>query len=175
VPRKSNKKYRICTDSIAKTAGTTKRSTWSLAAKSRYDRCLKKVGKKQTNEGVISAKLAWEKTLRKRRTRPQHGTGGTGELTGQTAANPVVGGKRMQVSHTVYDRIGDLIKETIGASFAKGFMGEPTDPKKPGRKKEPKAPGALARAVRSTLTGENPYTAGTQSTKFKHTPTETTT
>ena len=38
-----SKKYRICTDSIAKTAGTTKRSEWSKAAKKRYDRCLKKV------------------------------------------------------------------------------------------------------------------------------------
>ena len=36
-------KYKVCTDSIAKTAGTPKRSTWSPSAKDRYDRCLKKV------------------------------------------------------------------------------------------------------------------------------------
>jgi endonuclease YncB( thermonuclease family) len=36
-------KYKVCTDSIAKTAGTPKRSTWSSSAKDRYDRCLKKV------------------------------------------------------------------------------------------------------------------------------------
>ena len=36
-------KYKVCTDSIAKTAGTPKRSTWGPAAKGRYDRCLKKV------------------------------------------------------------------------------------------------------------------------------------
>jgi len=39
----SSFKYKVCTDSIAKTAGTTKRGTWSPAAKGRYDRCLKKV------------------------------------------------------------------------------------------------------------------------------------
>ena len=38
-------KYKVCTDSIAKTAGTPKRSDWSSAAKARYDRCLKKVKK----------------------------------------------------------------------------------------------------------------------------------
>jgi hypothetical protein len=36
-------KYRVCTDSIAKTAGTPKRSKWGKAAKRRYDRCLSKV------------------------------------------------------------------------------------------------------------------------------------
>jgi hypothetical protein len=41
----SSFKYRVCTDSIAKTAGTPKRSKWSSAAKARYDRCLKKVKK----------------------------------------------------------------------------------------------------------------------------------
>jgi len=39
----SSFKYKVCTDSIAKTAGTTKRSTWGKDAKRRYDRCLKKV------------------------------------------------------------------------------------------------------------------------------------
>ena len=42
--KKSNSfKYKVCTDSIAKTAGTQKRSAWSPPAKNRYDRCLKKV------------------------------------------------------------------------------------------------------------------------------------
>jgi plasmid stabilization system protein ParE len=138
--RRSSKKYRICTDSIAKTAGTTKRSTWSPAAKSRYDRCLKKVDEKQTNEGVKAAERAWQKTLRKRSTMPQHGTGGTRELTGQTASNSVVGGKRMQVSHTVYARIGGLIREfslpvsvRATARAARNLLqrDDPTAPKKP--------------------------------------------
>ena len=48
---RGGKKYRICTDSIAKTAGTPKRSTWSPAAKSRYARCLRKVeNNKHINE-----------------------------------------------------------------------------------------------------------------------------
>jgi hypothetical protein len=46
----SSFKYRVCTDSIAKTAGTTKRSTWSKGAKRRYDRCLDKV-----EEGVFGS------------------------------------------------------------------------------------------------------------------------
>jgi len=139
VPKRSSRKYRICTDSIAKTAGTPKRSTWSPAAKSRYDRCLKKVDEKQTNEVVQAAKLRWEKTLRRRKFQKQHGTGGTTELTGQTAANPTIGGKRMQVSHTVYDRIGGLIREfslpvsvRATARAAKKYVqGDPTAPKKP--------------------------------------------
>tara|TARA_R110001599_G_scaffold278933_2_gene480250 strand:- start:3742 stop:4023 length:282 start_codon:yes stop_codon:yes gene_type:complete len=45
----SSFKYRVCTDSIAKTAGTTKRSTWSKGAKRRYDRCLKKVTESRGN------------------------------------------------------------------------------------------------------------------------------
>ena len=45
----SSFKYRVCTDSIAKTAGTTKRSTWSKGAKRRYDRCLKKVTESMGN------------------------------------------------------------------------------------------------------------------------------
>jgi hypothetical protein len=45
----SSFKYRVCTDSIAKTAGTTKRSTWSKGAKRRYDRCLKKVTESKGN------------------------------------------------------------------------------------------------------------------------------
>ena len=45
----SSFKYRVCTDSIAKTAGTPKRSKWSKAAKRRYDRCLKKVTESREN------------------------------------------------------------------------------------------------------------------------------
>ena len=48
--------YAICTDSIAKTAGTTKRSEWSEAAKERYDRCIKDV-KKESVEGNPMNKL----------------------------------------------------------------------------------------------------------------------
>lgn len=40
---KKSKKYRVCTVSIGKTAGTQDRSEWSEEEKERYDRCLKKV------------------------------------------------------------------------------------------------------------------------------------
>lgn len=36
-------KFRICTDSIAKTEGTTERSKWSSDAEKRYKRCKKHV------------------------------------------------------------------------------------------------------------------------------------
>lgn len=119
--RRSSRKYRICTDSIAHTAGTTKRSTWSPAAKSRYDRCLRKVeNNKYTNEqsptkptgpvgsptaNLASAKfsrdLSRQTTLTQRRTYRQE------------KAPTVIGGKKvgMEASHTVYDRIGALISE----------------------------------------------------------------
>jgi hypothetical protein len=39
--------YAICTDSIAKTAGTTERSEWSDSANDRYEKCIKNLkGKK---------------------------------------------------------------------------------------------------------------------------------
>ena len=41
--RKEKNEFAICTDSIAKTEGTSKRSKWSADAKARYDRCLKHV------------------------------------------------------------------------------------------------------------------------------------
>ena len=37
--------WAICTDSIAKTAGTTERSEWSEAEMERYERCVKDVKK----------------------------------------------------------------------------------------------------------------------------------
>ena len=40
---KKNNEYAICTDSIAKTAGTSKRSEWSEDAKDRYEKCLKDI------------------------------------------------------------------------------------------------------------------------------------
>jgi len=45
---KKSKKYRICTVSIGKTAGTQERSEWSKEEKKRYDSCLKKVDEKKT-------------------------------------------------------------------------------------------------------------------------------
>ena len=168
---RGGKKYRICTDSIAKTAGTPKRSTWSPAAKSRYDRCLKKVDEKQTNEDSPTASRKWGETLRKRKFKPQHGTGGTNELTGKTASNPTVAGK-LQVSHTVYARIGGLIRETVGASFMQGVTGKldkPKDPNKPGEPKEKKPPGILRSAITKTVLGDNPYTTKTKNpTPFKY-------
>lgn len=41
--KESSFKYKVCTDSIAKTAGTPERGKWGTAAKGRYDRCLEKV------------------------------------------------------------------------------------------------------------------------------------
>lgn len=38
-------KYAICTASIAKTAGTSKRSEWSEADEERYEKCKKDVEK----------------------------------------------------------------------------------------------------------------------------------
>ena len=39
--------WAICTDSIAKTAGTTERSEWSEAEMERYERCVKDVKKEK--------------------------------------------------------------------------------------------------------------------------------
>jgi hypothetical protein len=113
--RRSSRKYRICTDSIAHTAGTTKRSTWSSAAKSRYDRCLRKVeNNKYTNEQMAptGSRIAQENLKKWRRglaRKPQFGAGGQRQATGIDPTVPAVPGQ--QVSHTVYARIGALISE----------------------------------------------------------------
>ena len=41
--KKVKNKYAVCTASIAKTAGTSKRSEWTVAQKKRYERCKKEV------------------------------------------------------------------------------------------------------------------------------------
>jgi len=133
VPRRSSKKYRICTDSIAKTAGTTKRSTWSPAAKSRYDRCLKKVDEKQTNEqGGFTGKERIRAYSAKLKRKPQYGRGGQRQSQGIDPTS--------QVSHTVYARIGGLIREfslpvsvRATARAARNLLqrDDPTAPKKP--------------------------------------------
>jgi hypothetical protein len=43
--REVNNPWAICTDSIAKTAGTTERSEWSESEMERYERCVKDVKK----------------------------------------------------------------------------------------------------------------------------------
>jgi hypothetical protein len=112
---RGGRKYRICTDSIAHTAGTTKRSTWSPAAKSRYDRCLRKVeNNKYTNEQMAptGSRIAQENLKKWRRglaRKPQFGAGGQRQATGIDPTVPAVPGQ--QVSHTVYARIGALISE----------------------------------------------------------------
>ena len=50
---KKSKKYRICTVSIGKTAGTQERSEWSEEEKKRYDSCLKKVKEGKRSEKII--------------------------------------------------------------------------------------------------------------------------
>ena len=91
---------------------------------------------KQTNEDSPTAAASWAQTLRKRSFKPKKGQAGTEVLTGQGKGNPVVGGKRMQVAHTTYDRIGGLIREFIVAKAAyraakKYVQGDPNAPKKP--------------------------------------------
>ena len=43
---KDGNAYAVCTSSIAKTAGTSKRSEWSDAEKKRFEKCVKEVAKK---------------------------------------------------------------------------------------------------------------------------------
>jgi hypothetical protein len=43
---KDGNAYAVCTSSIAKTAGTSKRSKWSDAEKKRFEKCVKEVAKK---------------------------------------------------------------------------------------------------------------------------------
>jgi len=117
---RGGKKYRICTDSIAHTAGTTKRSTWSPAAKSRYDRCLRKVeNNKYTNEqspikptGPVGSPTANANLAKRDRGMSRIPKLAKAAQFGQVKQT-VVGGKKVgtEVSHTVYDRIGALISE----------------------------------------------------------------
>ena len=54
---KKSKKYRICTVSIGKTAGTQERSEWNEEEKKRYDSCLKKVKEgKRTKKIIVEIK-----------------------------------------------------------------------------------------------------------------------
>jgi len=69
--KKVKNKYAICTASIAKTAGTRKRSDWSSAANERYERCKKDLKemsdtKKDPQHCLIIAVKGMAKALLKR-------------------------------------------------------------------------------------------------------------
>jgi len=72
---KKTKKYRVCTASIAKTAGTSKRSEWNKGDKARYDSCLDKVeeNSEESAELVEAERIDKEKMpCNKPRRTPSH-------------------------------------------------------------------------------------------------------
>lgn len=156
---RGGKKYRICTDSIAKTAGTPKRSTWSPAAKSRYDRCLRKVeNNKYTNEqsptqptGALGSPTANANLAKRDRGMSRIPKMEKDTQFGQVKQT-VRGGKKIgsEVSHTVYDRIGALLSEKKKSGRRRG-EGDHREGGRPPRKLASKTSRFIAGGVVAAL------------------------